>query len=75
MMRKKQRHHRPKETNILVTILPKAAIRPVVEVHQRRWSVERLVEELRRATGVGGRIMSPRNLTAMYLIGEASHSA
>jgi hypothetical protein len=53
MMRKKQRHHRPKKTNILVTILPKAAIRPIVDVHRRRWSVERLVEELLRATGWG----------------------
>ncbi len=74
MMRKKQRHHRPKETNILVTILPEAAIRPVLEVHRRRWSVERLVEKLLGARG-WGRITSPKSLTAMHLIGEACHSA
>jgi hypothetical protein len=48
-----RRNDGPKQTKILVTNLPEGSTRQVVDVYRRRWSVERLVQELRGATGLG----------------------
>jgi hypothetical protein len=38
---------------MLVTNLPEVHARHVVDVYRRRWSVERLIKELKAATGLG----------------------
>jgi len=53
ILRKKRRNDGPKATKILVTNLPDVTARQVVDVYRRRWTVERLIEELKGATGLG----------------------
>ena len=53
ILSKKRRHDGPKATKILVTNLPDVRARQVVDVYRRRWSVERLIKELKGATGLG----------------------
>jgi hypothetical protein len=50
---KQRRNHGPKQTKILVTHLPEVRARQVVDVYRRRWSVARLIKELKGATGLG----------------------
>jgi hypothetical protein len=50
---KPRRNHGPKHTKILVTNLPEVSARQVVDVSRRRWAVERLLKELKGATGLG----------------------
>lgn len=53
ILRKKRRHDGPKPTKILVTNLPDVRARQVVDIYRRRWSVERLIKELKGATRLG----------------------
>ena len=53
ILSKKRRNDGPKATKILVTNLPEAKARQVVDIYRRRWSVERLIKELKGATGLG----------------------
>jgi hypothetical protein len=48
---KQRRNDGPKQTKILVTNLPDARARQIVDVYRRRWSVELLMKELKGATG------------------------
>ena len=53
ILSKQRRTHGPKQTKILVTNLPEVSTRQVVDVYQRRWSVELVFKELKGATGLG----------------------
>lgn len=53
ILSKNRRNDGPKPTKILVTNLPDARARQVVDVYRRRWSVERLIKELKGAMGLG----------------------
>jgi hypothetical protein len=53
MLRKKRHNDGPKQTKILVTNLPDAPSRQVVDVYRRRWSVELLFNERKGVTGLG----------------------
>jgi hypothetical protein len=53
ILSKKRRNEGPKHTKILVTNLPEARARQVVDVYRRRWAVELLVKELKGAMGLG----------------------
>jgi hypothetical protein len=53
ILSKKRCNEGPKPTKILVTNLPDARARQVVDVYRRRWSVELLVKELKGAMGLG----------------------
>jgi hypothetical protein len=54
VLRKCRRHQGPKQTNILVTNLPKTVTaREMVGVYRRRWWVELLVKALKGVVGMG----------------------
>jgi Transposase DDE domain len=53
VLSKQRRNDGPKQTKILVTNLPDARARQVVDVYRRRWAVELLIKELEGATGLG----------------------
>jgi hypothetical protein len=53
ILSKKRHNDGPKQTKILVTNLPDARSRQVVDVYRRRWSVELLFKELKGVTGLG----------------------
>jgi hypothetical protein len=53
ILSKKRRNDGPNATKILVTNLPDATARQVVDVYRRRWAVELLIKELKGATGLG----------------------
>jgi hypothetical protein len=53
ILRKPRRHDGPKQPKILLTNLPEVSARQVVDVSRRRWSVARLIKELKGATGLG----------------------
>ena len=53
ILSKKRHNDGPKQTKILVTNLPDARSRQVVDVYRRRWAVELLFKELKGVTGLG----------------------
>ena len=53
VLSKQRRNDGPKQTKILVTHLPDARARQVVDVYRRRWSGARLRKEWQGATGLG----------------------
>jgi hypothetical protein len=53
VLSQQRRHDGPKQTKMLVTNLPDARARQVVEGYRRRWSVALLMKALKGATGLG----------------------